>query len=407
MGIFNWRPFQKKTAEQDALRELILAGGGRSSGRGIGWQRALQVSAVLACVRVICQGVAQVPLKLFQEDAAGRARLPAKYHPLYDVLKRKPNPWQTAFEYREMLMLHLLLAGNHYSFVNRVGGKVRELIPFEPGDVTPKRAADRTLTYQVRLSGGATQTFPAEAIWHVRGLSWDGWRGLDAINLARSVLGLTISADESQEKIYANGLRNRGLYSVEGKLTAEQYKNLRQWIEDNYTGPDNEQRVMLLDNGAKFFSTSMTGADAQQLESRRYQVEEVCRMFGVMPFKIGYSDKAATYASSEQQALAHVIDCLMPWYVRLEQSIDCHLLTDLDAASGLYSKHVVQGLLRGSMKDTADFLSRMILCGVMVRNEARDLLEFNPIEGLDEPLTPVNMQIGTDATGDADATQTS
>lgn len=407
MGLFDWRPFQKKTADQDTLRSMILSGGGGSgSSRSVTWKRALQVSAVLACVRVISQGVAQVPLKLYRESADGRTKLPEKGHPLYDVLKRKPNPWQTSLEFREMLMMHLLLAGNHYSFINRVGGKVRELIPFEPGDVTPKRADDRTMTYQVRLSGGAAKTFPADAIWHVRGMSWDGWKGLDAITQARSVLGLTISADESQEKMYSNGLRNRGAYSVDGKLSKAAHEDLRKWIEENYSGPDNEQRVMILDNGAKFLQTSMTGADAQQLETRRYQVEEVCRLFGVMPFKIGYSDKAATYASSEQQAIAHVVDCLLPWYVRLEQSIDCHLLSDQDVASGLYAKHVVQGLLRGSMKDTADYLSKLVLTGIMVRNEARDVLEWNPIDGLDEPLTPVNMQIGTDTAGGADATQT-
>jgi len=136
--------------------------------------------------------------------------------------------------------------------------------------------------------------------------------------------------------------------------------------------------------------------DAQHLETRRYQVEEVCRAMRVMPIMVGISDKATTYASAEQMFLHHVVHTLSPWYERIEQSIDCNLLGDNEMDDGYYAKFIEEALLRGAMKDTAEYLVKMTSAGLMTRNEGRAKLDLNPLPGLDKPLTPVNMQIGTD-----------
>ena len=162
-------------------------------------------------------------------------------------------------------------------------------------------------------------------------------------------------------------------------------------------GADNAGSVMLLDRNAKFMSQAMTGVDAQHLETRRNQIEEVCRFFRVLPIMIGYSDKAATYATAEQMFLAHVVHTLMPWYERIQQSAEVNLLTRAERQGGLYIKLQEAALLRGAMKDTAEYLYRLTTAGIMERNEARSKLDLNPIDGLDDPLTPINMT--TDPTG--------
>lgn len=369
---------------------------GSATGKDVNVKTALEVSTVLACIRVISEGVAQVPLKVFQESADGKSRMPAKEHPLYNVLHRRPNPWQTSYEFRETLVLHAVLTGNFFAFINRVRGQVVELVPFEPSQVTVKRADDYTLTYEVTTKGNNRQVFPAETIWHVRGPSWNTWMGLESVYLAREAIGLAMATEEHHAKLHKHGARPGGVYSVEGTLAPEQYKKLAEWVEKNQGGSENAFRTMILDRNAKFQQIAMTGVDSQHLETRRYQVEEICRHFRVMPIMVGYSDKTATYASAEQMFLAHVVHTLSPWYERIEQSIDANLLTDADAANGLYAKFVEEGLLRGALADTATYLTQLTTNGIMTRNEARAKLDLNPLDGLDEPLTPANMTVGAE-----------
>lgn len=350
-----------------------------ATGRAVNATTALQVSTVVACVRVIGEGIAQVPLKLIQESKDGRSRLPARQHPLYEVLAYRPNPWQTSFEFRETLGWHVALTGNFFAFKNIVGGKIRELIPFEPGCVTVMRD-ERTgeLTYQITAASGSVQTFPASVIWHVRGPSWNTWMGLDSVALAREAIGLAMATEEAHARLHRNGIQPSGIYTVEGTLSDEQNKKLRAWIEREMGGAKNLARPMVLDRGAKWISTSISGVDAQHLETRRFQIEEICRHFRMQPIMVGYSDKATTYASAEQMFLAHVVHCLAPWYQRLEQSIDANLLTKQDRADGIYAQFVEEGLLRGSIEATANMLDKYVNGGIMHPNEARAKLDLNP-----------------------------
>lgn len=397
-------------AAGDGLPDIlarILGGGARAkSGAMVTRETALRVSAVLSCARVISEGVAQVPFKLMRTGRSGISVYPtrtdATEHPLYDLLYRSPNGWQTSFEFRETQVLHVLFAGGAYAFKNVIdigtrGPQVAELILLDPSRVTVRQNDDWTLTYRVRGRSGDTKDFPQSAIWHVRGPSWDGVLGMDVLNLAREAIGLSISAEESQAGLHERGVRPSGIYSVEGSLNSDQYRQLKSWIEREMAGAANVGSAMLLDRSAKFQSLAMTGVDAQHLETRRHQIEEVCRFFRVMPIMAGYSDKTATYASAEQMFLAHVVHCLMPWYERIQQSAEVNLLTSEERRQGYYIKLMEAGLLRGAMKDTSEYLGKMTQTGVMSRNEARSKLDLNPLPGLDEPLTPTNMT--TDPTG--------
>lgn len=402
MGFLAAAFARKSASNYDILRQI--AGWGRSSATGkvVSVKTAIEVAAVFACLRVIAEGIAQVPLKLMQESKDGKTKLPAKTHPLYKILGSRPNDWQTSFEYREMVAMHAVLCGNHTSFINRSNrAGIMELIPFEPGHVTVKRANDFTLTYEVRAENGNKQVFPAAAIWHVKGPSWNSWMGLEAVNLAREAIGLSMATEEQQARMQKNGVRASGTYSVEGTLKDDQYKALKKWIDDNHAGTENAGGAMVMDRSAKWLQHSMTGVDAQTLETRRYQVEEVCRFFRVNPIMVGAESKNTTYASAEQMFLAHVVHTLAPWYSRLEQSIDANLLTDKDREDGLYSNFVEEGLLRGSSVDTKDTILGYVNGGLLTVNEGRALLDRNamPDAKYDDLRVPANI-VGADAPAD-------
>lgn len=359
----------------DLFRE-IYGGSQARSGEAVTAQSALGVSTVLACCRVIANGVAQVPFRVYLDDGSGRR--PATNHPLHGLLYRRPNPWQTSFEFRETLMFHTLLAGNAYVFVNRVGvgREVRELIPIEPRRVEVKQLPDQRLEYKITGDSGASQVFGADAIWHLRGPSWNSWQGMDSIRLAREAIGLSISLEAGQAGFQKNGAKTSGLYTVKEKLSKERYDLLRKWFDDEITR-SSAYRPMILDGDANYIPFTMTGVDQQLLETRKHQIEEICREFGVMPIMVGHADKTATYASAEQMFLAHVVHTLSPWYQRIEQSVDVNLLSEAELAKGYYSKFTPNALMRGAAADRAEFYAKALgsggTKGWLTQNEIRAL----------------------------------
>jgi HK97 family phage portal protein len=224
---------------------------------------------------------------------------------------------------------------------------------------------------------------------------------MEIVQLAREAIGLAMAAEESQARNHQQGLRPSGLYSVEGTLSKEQYKDLAGWLEKNHAGASNAGKLMLLDRSAKFSPLAQTGVDAQHLETRRHQILAICSAMRVLPIMIGFGDKLSTFASAEQMFLAHVVHTLGPWYERIEQSADIHLLTDQERAQGYYVKHVVAGLLRGAMKDRADYFSKALGSGGspawLTQDEVRGLEELNPMGG-----TAAALPVATNVPGKAD-----
>lgn len=361
----------------EIFKQVFGAGRTANTGDTITWQSALQVATVLACVRVVANGLSQVPLKLIRESADGRTKEAAKDHPLYWVLFRKPNAWQTSFEYRQTIAAHLMLCGNHYSFKNVIGGRVVELLPLEPGRVSVDCKNDGMLVYEYTGKDGVRQVMPTENIWHIRGLSWNGWFGLEAVSLARESIGLAMAAERQQSTLFKNGVQASGVFSIDGSLKADQYKALRDWIVENTSGA-NVGMPLILDRGAKWLQQSMTGVDAQHLETRMFQVQQVCSALGVFPMMVGHADKTATFASAESFFIAHVVHTLAPLYECIEQSIACNLLSPAEMQGGYSAKFIEEGLLRGSMEATANMLDKYVNGGLMTPNEARSKLDMNP-----------------------------
>lgn len=399
MGILS--RLESKGASTLSLFREIYGGLRSASGKSITVSNALQVATVFACCRVIGEGVAQVPLKLMRESDDGRTRIPEKAHPLYEKLSFKPNRWQTSFEFRETLAWHLALTGNAFAYINRSLGKILELFPLEPGNVKVIREENGAMSYEVSYADGGKRAIPAADMWHLRGPSWNSWYGLEAVKLARDALGLAMATEEAAGALHQNGVRPTGVYSVEGTLKDDQHKALSDWIVKHHAGAENAGKPLILDRAAKWLSTQMTGIDAQTLEHRRFQIEEVCRFFRVNPIMVFAESKNTTYASAEQMFLSHVVHTLAPWYQRIEQSIDANLLTEKDRRDGLYACFVEEGLLRGSAKDTKDAVLGYVNGGLLTPNEGRALLDRNPIADADAD----RLRIPANIVGDAPAPQ--
>jgi HK97 family phage portal protein len=203
--------------------------------------------------------------------------------------------------------------------------------------------------------------------------------GLEAVALAREAIGLAMAIESQQAETHANGARISGMYSVEDKLGLEKFEQLSAWLKRFRQGGDKAGEDIILDGKAKFQPFQQTGVEAQTLESRKHQVEEICREFRVMPIMVGQSDKATTYASAEQMFLAHVVHCLLPWYERWGMSSDVNLLTEQDRRNGFYTKLDPRALMRGAAKDRADYYTKALGAGGgkpwMTQDEVRSLEE--------------------------------
>jgi len=397
--MIRW-PWQKKdktlNSAADLAREL-LAGASAKSGVAVNWRTALQASTALACARVIGEGLAQVPLKLHKARAGGGSDV-AYGHPMHTLVHSAPGSDVTSYEWRETMGMHLVFAGNDYAIkVRDPRGQVLELLPIEPGAVTPRRNADRTMRYELRLSDGSTRTIASDDMLHLRGPSWDGWQGLDGVKLAREAIGLGLAAEEHNARLFSNGARVGGVLSTEATLKEEQLKLLRESWQETQGGLSNAYKTAILFGGLKFQPMAMQNDQAQMVELRAQQVEEVCRHFRVLPIMVGHADKAATYASAEQMFLAHAVHTMGPWYTRIEQRLNMELLTPAERAAGYFFRFTVAGLLRASHEARANYYSKALGSGGspawMAQDEVRDLEDLNPMGGPAASL-PVATNVG-------------
>lgn len=392
-----WIAFGRKSYEQ-TLRAFIDVYGTSTSiaGTTVTWKTALDVSTVLACARVLIEGVAQIPFRPYLEDAAGRVI--AKSHYLYRLLVLRPNPWQSSFEFLETVMLHLVMTHNAFVFLNKVGiaREIREMIPIEPGRVTVKQLDDMTLEYHITGKTGAVQVFTSDSIWHLRGPSWNSYLGLDATRLARNAIGLSMAIEQAQAEFHKNGARTSGLLSVKETLSPEKFTFLAAWLDKHLPGGERFQKPLVLDQEGKYTPFNMSGVDAQTVETRKLQVEEICRQFRVMPIMVG-AVATPTYASAEQMFIAHVVHTLAPWYERIERSANINLLSEADLKAGYYLKFTPNALMRGAAKDRGDFYAKALGSGGskpwMTQNEVRGFEELDKSTDPEaDKLTPVFSQ---------------
>lgn len=386
--LFRSEPTASVTADE-LDRVLRAARSTTKSGVVVTPDTALTVGAVYACVRVLAEDVAKLPLHLYRRTTKG-GKERATDHPLYNLLHRRPNAYQTAFEFREMLQGHLGLRGNAYAFIIRVGREIRELLPIHPDRVEPKIDDDWKVTYSIQTGKqrAVRQDFDAKDILHLRGLATDGVRGLGPVELAREAIGLAKAGEQHGGRAMKNG-GQPGLVVTHPKNLSEQgSKNLRESIE-SAVGGENLFRVLLLEEDMKATAVSLNHRDMQFLESRKFQVAEIARWYRMPLHKIGDLERS-TNNNIEHQAIEYLTDTLQPWLVRWEQRLALSLLSREEQEEYFFEFNA-DGVVRGDIKSRYEAHGMAIEKGWKTRNEVRIQENMPPADGLDEFLVPLNM----------------
>lgn len=386
-------PLRRKSAETMTSRdllEMIAAGAVAVSGVQVNSISAIRYAAFFACLKVLSEDVGKLPIKLYKERP-DRGRDVAKGHKVHRLISRRPNDFMTASEFWEMCVAHVVLRGNFYAFKVLVNGEVVELLPLNPGSVVPKLRDDWSLWYDVTFANGTRDVLPASQIFHVRGLSLDGIRGLSALEYARETLGLGIAAERHGAKLFVNGANPGGALETEQTLTDEVFERVKTSWNEKHTGLENSHKVAILEGGLKWTSVTMTNTDAQWLENRKHTDNQICGLLRVPPHKIAILDRS-TNNNIEHQSLDYVNDGLMPHLNRIENRIRIDLLNERDEEDH-FAKFNVSALLRGDMKARSQFYKDMVYLGAYSPNDVLELEDRNPREGGDIYLTPSNMNI--------------
>lgn len=351
-------------------------------------ESALRATAVFACIRVLSESVAGLPLHVYRRDSnAGRERAPE--HPLYRVLHAQPNTLQTSYEWRQLLMAHLLLWGNAYSEITRDGaGNVTELWPLRP-DRMRLKSESGALVYEYIQPNGGMLRFPQSQILHLKSLSTDGFAGLSPIAAARQSIGLSLAAEQFGAKYFGRGARLGGVLEIAESLGPEARSRLRKSWEDAQAGLENAHRTAILEAGTKYTPFTISNEDAQFIEVRRFGVEDVCRIFRVPPHLVADLSKA-NYSNVDAMSREFVQHSLTPWLTNLEQRFTAALLRP-EERDQYFVEHDLRGILRGDHESRMRGYQTAIYAGILSPNEARQFENLPPREGGDVFLQPVNV----------------
>lgn len=371
--------------------------GGTAAGKVVTERSAMQMTAVYACVRILSEAVAGLPLNLYHyNDGGGKNK--ALDHPLYRLLHDEPNPEMSSFVFRETLMTHLLLWGNAYAQIIRNGkGEIIALYPLMPNKMTVSRDENGQLYYTYQKSqdelpkdNNYTVILHPSDVLHIPGLGFDGLVGYSPIAMAKNAIGLAIATEEYGSKFFANGAAPSGVLEHPG--TIKDPTKIRESWQATFGGSGNSNKIAVLEEGMKYTPISISPEQAQFLETRKFQINEIARIFRVPPHMVGDLDKSS-FSNIEQQSLEFVKYTLDPWVVRWEQSIQRTLLTSEEKKT-YFVKFNVEGLLRGDYQSRMQGYSVGRQNGWMSANDIRELEDLDRIpaeEGGDLYLVNGNM----------------
>lgn len=360
----------------------LPVGARSSTGLDVTPTTALEVATVLACVRVLSNTLGVVPLMVFERMRDGGKRQ-APEHPLYDLLHDQPNAWQTAFEFRSMMMVMALLWGNFYAEIKPgQRGAVDELLPLHPDYVDVEQDENNRIAYRYRHPRQQERVLTQERVLHLRGISLDGVVGLNTVWLTREVLGLAMAQQQYGALLFKNGANPGLLLKHPGQLGDQARKNLLESFGEKYAGLGNAHRWLLLEEGMQAEKASFSAQEAQWSDARVFQAVEICRVFGVPPHKAGILDRA-TWNNIQSEQISYVQDGVLPWTVRIEQVVRRDLLI---ARERYFAEHVLEGLLRADALTRARYYSIMASIDAMTPNEIRARENLNPLNDGDRPL---------------------
>lgn len=356
--------------------------GGSTSGKVVTERSAMQMTAVYSCVRILAEAIAGLPLHLYRyRDDGGKEK--AIDHPLYLLLHDEPNPEMSSFVFRETLMTHLLLWGNAYAQIIRNGkGEVVALYPLMPNKMSVDRDSDGHLYYTYQRSNeeapiaeGTKVVLSPKDVLHIPGLGFDGLVGYSPIAMAKNAIGLAIATEEYGSKFFANGATPSGILEYPG--TVKDPEKVRDSWTRGFSGSGNAHKVAVLEEGMKYTPISISPEQAQFLETRKFQINEIARIFRVPPHMVGDLDKSS-FSNIEQQSLEFVKYTLDPWVVRWEQSIQRTLLQD-EEKPRYFVKFNLEGLLRGDYQSRMNGYATARQNGWMSANDIRELENLDRI----------------------------
>ena len=357
---------------------------GRSNaGEQVDEKAAMQIPTVYACVRLLAESIAALPLHLYRVTDENGNKEKARDHPLYKILYRQPNPEMTSFVFWETLMTHLLLWGNAYAQIIRNGkGEIIALYPLMPNRMKVERDAKGRLYYEYQtmkedaptMKGAVYQLDPSEVL-HVPGLGFDGLVGYSPIAMAKNAIGLAIAAEEYGSKFYANGAAPSGV--LEHPNVLKDPAKVRDSWNAAFGGSSNAHRVAVLEEGMKYTPISISPNEAQFLETRKFQIDEIARIFRVPPHMVGDLEKSS-FSNIEQQSLEFVKYTLNPWVCRWEQALQRALLDD-DEKGKYFFRFNVEGLMRGDYQSRMNGYATARQNGWMSANDIRELENLDRI----------------------------
>jgi len=347
--------------------------GGTTSGKAVNERTAMQTSAVYACVRILAEAIASLPLHVYQYTTdGGKERVSS--HPLYRLLHDEPNAEMTSFVFRETLMVHLLLWGNAYAQIIRNGrGEVTALYPLLPGAMVVGRGSSGGLIYTYQSDRGEMK-LRRENVLHIPGLGFDGLVGYSPIAMAKDAIGISLATEEYGARFFANGANPGGVLEHPGVI--KDPDRLRDNWQSQFGG-SNAHRVAVLEEGLKFHPISVPPEDAQFLETRKFQINEIARIFRIPPHMVGDLEKSS-FSNIEQQSLEFVKYTLDPWVVRWEQSLNNALLMPSEKRS-VFIMFNLDGLLRGDYASRMSGYATARQNGWMSANDIRELEDMNRI----------------------------
>ena len=394
--LFRSSPENPSTSLSNPAAWLTGLFGTSKTGVQVSEDNALTFSAVYAAVRIISETIASIPLNVYQYD--GETRTKADGHPIQHLLAKAPNSVSSSFTFREAMAANLVLHGNAYAKIElNAAGRPTALIPLNPMLVEVK-VVDGEKVYIFNDK----ETYLDYEVCHFVGLSFNGLTGKSPIQVAREAVAIGLAAQEYGARFYSNGANTGGIITAPGRLSIEAIKRLKEsWNRAN-AGLSNTHGTAILEEGMKYEKIGLDPEAAQFLQSRKFQVNEIARIFRLPPSYLADLENSSTRANVEQQAITFVRDCITPYVRRMEVELNRKLFREDEA--NYYAYFTMEGLMRGDLKGRYDAYATARQWGWLSVNDIRDLENLNPIEGGDVYLQPLNMvQSGEDNTNvDAD-----
>jgi HK97 family phage portal protein len=390
--ILPWRRKDTSTSTNPSswFVDWIHGGEPTLSGIAVTPESAMRLAAVWACIRVRSEDVAKIPCLLYRRlPDGGKER--ATDHALYNLINLAPNPRMTAFDFRQMMQAELDLRGNALALKDfDLRGRVTALWPIPWKWVQVFVTPDwQDVFYRITRPYGAVETLPADAVMHLRGISLDGIVGLSPIAHHRETIGLAVAAEKYGAAFFGNSAQPRGAVKLPGVVDEATAKKLREDWERKYRGVENSHRIAIFDGGMDWVATGLTNVDAEYINTRKMQNQEIWRIYRVPAHKVGDLERS-TYSNIEMQSLEYVTDCLMTEFRRWEQTLGRDLLTEQEQQQYFF-EFLPDALLKGDTKSRYDAYAVARNWGILNANEIRELENRNHYPDGDVYLQPLNM----------------